>query len=133
MNASNRVKLAQFEDGSESVSESEIVELLSHRDAYSDRCKSLSIVETHAARVFLTDRHACKLKKRVKMPFRDFTSLSAREGDLLVRGERTVRHECDGNPRAHRIVPLAVRQYRGIRHAPRPLSRGDGARATEFR
>jgi len=79
MNASNRCKLAQFEDGSDSVSESEIVEYLSRAESYSERAKSLSIVETHTSRVFLTDRHAYKLKKRVRMPFLDFTTLPARE------------------------------------------------------
>jgi aminoglycoside phosphotransferase family enzyme len=49
--------------------------------AYSDRPRSVERIETHMAWVFLTDRHAFKLKKPVRYEFLDFSTIEARRLD----------------------------------------------------
>ena len=68
-------------------------------------------IETHISRVFLTGEFAYKLKKPVKLPFLDFTSLAAR------------RRFCDEELRLNRrLAPelyLAVMPVTGTDAAPR--------------
>ncbi|ABC34989.1 hypothetical protein [Burkholderia thailandensis] len=47
--------------------------------AWPDGTQSVKAIETHMSWVFLTDRHAWKLKKPVRAPQLDFRSLAARE------------------------------------------------------
>lgn len=47
------------------------------------RTSRVDVVETHMAWVFLTDAHAWKLKKPVRYPFLDFSTLEARRRDCL--------------------------------------------------
>ena len=54
------------------------VAFLSRRDAYPDRPAGVEAIETHMSWVFLTDRHAYKLKKPVRRPFLDFSTIEAR-------------------------------------------------------
>ncbi|CAM2172166.1 Aminoglycoside phosphotransferase [Burkholderia latens] len=46
--------------------------------AWPDGTRSVEVVETHMSWVFLTDRHAWKLKKPVRAPQLDFRTLAAR-------------------------------------------------------
>lgn len=57
------------------------VRFLSSPRAYLPRPEAVQVVETHMAWIFLTDREAYKLKKPVRYPFLDFSSLTAREAD----------------------------------------------------
>lgn len=57
------------------------VRFLRSPGAYDPRPVGVSVVETHMALVFLTDREVYKLKKPVKYPFLDFSTLDAREAD----------------------------------------------------
>ena len=57
---------------------------------YSDNPSSVDVVETHMSWVFLTDRHAYKLKKPVRYDFLDYSTLQAR------------RHNCDNELRLNR-------------------------------
>ncbi len=57
------------------------VAFLKRPDSYPDRPSAVEAVETHLAWVFLTDRHAYKLKKPVRYPFLDFTTVAARHRD----------------------------------------------------
>lgn len=57
------------------------VAFLERPEGYPDRPSAVEAVETHLAWVFLTDRHAYKLKKPVRYPFLDFTTLAARRRD----------------------------------------------------
>jgi aminoglycoside phosphotransferase family enzyme len=49
--------------------------------SYPERTARVEAVETHMSWVFLTDRHAYKLKKPVRHAFLDFSTLAARKAD----------------------------------------------------
>jgi aminoglycoside phosphotransferase family enzyme len=57
------------------------VAFLKRPASYPDSPRAVEALETHLAWVFLTDRHAYKLKKPVRYPFLDFTTLAARRSD----------------------------------------------------
>ena len=57
------------------------VAFLRRPESYPEPTGEVAAVETHLAWVFLTDRHAYKLKKPVRYPFLDFTTLAARRRD----------------------------------------------------
>ncbi|HVT30564.1 MAG TPA: AAA family ATPase [Lacipirellulaceae bacterium] len=61
----------------------EIVALLSDPSAYSDHPSRVEVVETHISWVFLTDRHAYKLKKPVRLEFLDFSTPALRRRACL--------------------------------------------------
>lgn len=50
-------------------------------ESYPDRPAAVDAIETHAAWVFLTPRFAYKLRKPVRLPFLDFTTLARRRRD----------------------------------------------------
>jgi aminoglycoside phosphotransferase family enzyme len=54
------------------------VAFLSLRASYPEATTQVTTVETHLSWVFLTDRHAWKLKKPVRSPDFDFTTVTAR-------------------------------------------------------
>ena len=78
---------------------------LSRPESYPEKTAAVEVVQTHMSCVFLTDRHAWKLKKPVRHDFLDFSTLEARRADceeelrLNRRLARDVYLE---------IVPLAV-------------------------
>jgi aminoglycoside phosphotransferase family enzyme len=84
---------------------SEKVAHLSRPESYPEKTAAVEVVQTHMSCVFLTDRHAWKLKKPVRHDFLDFSTLEARRADceeelrLNRRLARDVYLE---------IVPLAV-------------------------
>lgn len=59
----------------------EKVAALSRADSYPGQVGRVETLETHMSWVFLTDRHAYKLKKPVRLAFLDFSTLRARERD----------------------------------------------------
>jgi aminoglycoside phosphotransferase family enzyme len=59
----------------------EKVAFLSQPAAYSDGARSVERIETHMSWVFLTERHAYKLKKPVRYDSLDFSSLELRRQD----------------------------------------------------
>ncbi len=61
------------------ISTRQKVEFLARPDIYSDRPASVETKETHMSWVFLTDGHVYKLKKPVRYPTLDFSTLKARE------------------------------------------------------
>ncbi|MDH3286893.1 MAG: hypothetical protein OEP48_04090 [Betaproteobacteria bacterium] len=50
-------------------------------ESYPERTAAVDVVQTHMSFVFLTDRHAYKLKKPVRYEFLDFSTLAARHAD----------------------------------------------------
>ncbi len=54
------------------------VAFLSDPSSYPERPNTVEVKETHMSWVFLTDRHAYKLKKPVRTAFLDFSTLAAR-------------------------------------------------------
>ncbi len=50
---------------------------------YPEPTATIEVVETHMSWVFMTERHVYKLKKPVRHPFLDFSTLAARERDCL--------------------------------------------------
>lgn len=57
------------------------VAALKQAATYPERPRRVEVVETHMSCIFLTDRHAYKLKKPVRYDFLDFSTLEAREKD----------------------------------------------------
>lgn len=57
------------------------VAFLKRPDAYPERPGRVEAVETHMSWVFLTDRHAYKLKKPVRYDYLDFSTVAARRRD----------------------------------------------------
>ncbi|WP_324780958.1 hypothetical protein [Thiobacillus sedimenti] len=85
---------------------------LSRPQAYPDAAGPVEVRETHMSWVFLTERHAWKLKKPVRYPYLDFATVDAR------------RHDCEEEVRLNRrlapdcylgVVPL-VRDAAGCLH-----------------
>lgn len=62
--------------------EDELVAFLSLPKSYSANGKTVTLIETHAARVFLSGDKAYKLKKRVRLPYLDFSHLEGRRAAL---------------------------------------------------
>jgi aminoglycoside phosphotransferase family enzyme len=54
---------------------------LSRPESYPQKTAAVEVVQTHMSCVFLTDRHAWKLKKPVRHDFLDFSTLEARRAD----------------------------------------------------
>jgi len=59
--------------------QSEVVRFLSQRDSYRPPCESVRCIQTHGAFVFLDGENAYKIKRSVKYPYMDFSTLSKRE------------------------------------------------------
>ena len=57
------------------------VALLCEPDTYPDRPTRVDALETHMSWVFLTERHAYKIKKPVRYDFLDFSTLALRKQD----------------------------------------------------
>lgn len=56
---------------------------LSRPDSYLEQPAVVEVIQTHMSFVFLSDRHAYKLKKPVRYEFLDFSTLEARHADCL--------------------------------------------------
>jgi uncharacterized protein len=56
----------------------EKIAFLSRTESYAEGATAVEIIETHMSYVFLTDRYVYKLKKPVRYPFLDFSTLEAR-------------------------------------------------------
>ncbi|MFN3744133.1 MAG: AAA family ATPase [Hyphomicrobiaceae bacterium] len=63
-------------------SEAEISAFLADPASYPERPERVDVIETHAARVFLAGGDAIKVKKHVRLPYLDFTTLARREAAL---------------------------------------------------
>jgi aminoglycoside phosphotransferase family enzyme len=83
-----------------SPSERDKVAFLSSPQHYPERPQNVSVLETHHAWVFLTDRHAWKMKKPFRHGRYDCASLAAR------------RHLCNEEYRLN--LPLAPLTYLGV-------------------
>jgi aminoglycoside phosphotransferase family enzyme len=70
--------MAAVPDPRETIGPDDKVAFLSTPSAYPDATGSVESIETHMAWVFLTDRHAYKLKKPVAYDELDFTTLKRR-------------------------------------------------------
>ncbi len=57
----------QFTDAANE--EAELIGFLFDPNSYPDGADTVSLIETHAARVFLAGRKAIKIKKRIRLPF----------------------------------------------------------------
>ena len=87
----------------EEAEQQEIVRFLSSFAPRAD------VIETHAARVVLAGDMAFKIKKRVKLPFLDFTSLEARKAALSREQELNAPHA----PEIYRGVRAITRGHSG--------------------
>jgi len=87
------------------------VAFLSAPGSYPEKPAAVEVVQTHMSCVFLTDRHAYKLKKPVRYDFLDFSTLEARRVDC--------EEELRLNRRLARdvyidVVPLALTRDGGL-------------------
>ena len=73
-----------IDDGSGRASLARKVEFLSRLDAYPGAKGDVEAIETHMSWVFLVGDAAYKLKKPVRFPYLDFSTLAAREADCLA-------------------------------------------------
>ncbi len=55
------------------------VAFLTQAEGYPDRTSAVNVIETHMSWVFITDKYVYKLKKPVRQPFLDFSTLPARK------------------------------------------------------
>ncbi|WP_448207465.1 hypothetical protein [Azospirillum sp. sgz302134] len=60
------------------------VAVLSTPDVYPEHPRQIEAIETRLSWVFLTERHAYKLKKPKRLPYLDFTTLAARRSNGLA-------------------------------------------------
>lgn len=70
------------EDG-QSISLADKVSFLEQPSSYPSHPKRVDSIETHMAWVFLTDRHAWKLKKPVQTRYLDFGTVDSRKRDCI--------------------------------------------------
>ncbi len=78
----------------------QLIDALSTPAAYPDRVERVEVCQTHISAVFLTERHAYKLKKPVNLGFLDFSTVEKR------------RHFCAEEVRLNRR--LAPQVYLGV-------------------
>jgi aminoglycoside phosphotransferase family enzyme len=97
--------------------EAKVAFLLDTR-AYPEPAAGVTGIETHMSWVFLTARHAYKLKKPVRFSYLDFSTAEARRKDCL--------EELRLNRRLTRGVYLDVAALTLDRHGKLRLSAGDG-------
>ncbi|WP_431855351.1 hypothetical protein [Azospirillum sp.] len=82
------------------------VAFLQRPESYPERPIGVDAVQTHMSWVFLTDRHAYKLKKPVRTPVLDFSTVDARKADC----EAEVRLNRRLAPNIYLdVVPLVMR------------------------
>jgi aminoglycoside phosphotransferase family enzyme/predicted kinase len=78
------------------MSSHEKLEVFLHRPAsYPEATGSVELRETHISRVFLTDHAAYKIKKPLKLPFLDYSTLEARRDACLAELELNRRFSQD--------------------------------------
>ncbi len=70
----------------------ELIAFLTDPTSYSEPVDHIETVETHAARVILAGHKALKIKKRVKLPFLDFSTLAQRRAALKRELELNREH-----------------------------------------
>ncbi|MGZ5226983.1 MAG: hypothetical protein ACXWCS_22725, partial [Burkholderiales bacterium] len=78
---------------------------LSRIESYGEGATAVEIIETHMSVVFLTDQYVYKLKKPVRYPFLDFSTLEARRFNCeeeVRLNQRLARNVYLG------VVPLAI-------------------------
>ncbi|MEF3366174.1 hypothetical protein V3H18_06440 [Methylocystis sp. 9N] len=113
---------AAFDEGSPSLADK--ARFLSEARAYPDAPTPVSVVETHMSYVFLAGDRVYKLKKPVRFPFLDFSTIAARE--------RNCREEARLNRRLAAdvylgVVPLTFDATRGFALDGDGDGDGDGA------
>ena len=59
--------------------QADVVAFLKSPDSYPAQPQSVDVIETHAAMVFLAGNEAYKIKKPVKLPYLDFSTLEKRK------------------------------------------------------
>ena len=95
---------------------------LSRPESYPEQPTALEVIQTHMSFVFLSNRHAYKLKKPVRYEFLDFSTLEARHADCLeeVRLNR-------------RLAPDVYLDVVALTRAPEgPLRLGGDGKAVEW-
>src|SRR5262249_3084187 len=66
-------------DDQKASAQSEVIAFLANPAAYAPRPDGVEMIETHGALVFLAGAEAIKIKRAVKLPYLDFSTLAKRE------------------------------------------------------
>jgi aminoglycoside phosphotransferase family enzyme len=97
------------------------VAFLRRPESYPESTRRVDVVETHMSWVFLTDAFAYKLKKPVRTPFLDFSSLALR------------RHFCAEEVRLNRrLAPRAYLETVALAEGPAGLSLGGAGQIVDW-
>jgi aminoglycoside phosphotransferase family enzyme/predicted kinase len=75
---SEEASIAAASPSSPAPGEAEITAFLADRASYPSKPERVDVIETHAARVFLAGAEAIKVKKHVRLPYLDFSTLEQR-------------------------------------------------------
>ncbi|MDH3335971.1 MAG: hypothetical protein OEL50_04935, partial [Rhodospirillaceae bacterium] len=67
-----------------SEDQSEIISFLSTAEAFSDGSKSVVRKETHISEIFIGEKRTFKLKRAVKLPYLDFSTIDLRHRYCLA-------------------------------------------------
>lgn len=97
------------------------VAFLSRPGTYPGGTEGVTIVQTHVSWIFLTDRHAYKLKKPVRTEYLDFTTLEARRLDCVAEVRLNRRLARDVYLGVVPLVADAETATPGLDGAGRPL------------
>lgn len=100
-----KLKLRRKQRAAAGVSTEQKIGRLRERDAWPDRTRRVDVIETHLSWVFLTARHAWKLKKPVRYQAIDLRSIAARRRNC----ETELRLNRRLSPSVYlRLVPLTL-------------------------
>ena len=89
----NAPEFAASDRAAQSAAQAAVIEFLSRPESYPGGVTAVSRIETHAAIVFLAGERAYKLKRAVKLPYLDFSTLEKRriaiERELEINARAT--------------------------------------------
>src|SRR5499427_11077348 len=107
--------------GAEGVSLDEKIAFLSRTTSYASRVCSVARRETHMSWIFLAGEEVYKLKKPLRFPYLDFSTLARREA--ACRAELTLNH---------RLAPDVYKTVVPILWSPRGLAIGGSGQIVDW-
>ena len=86
--------------------------------AYGNGDRKVECIETHMSWVFLVGQQVFELKKTVRFPFLDFSSVQAREffcrEEVRLNARLAMAHLLDENPRSPEKWPPLAERYKAL-------------------
>jgi aminoglycoside phosphotransferase family enzyme/predicted kinase len=84
--------MSHIVDGSAFSEERQVAALLGNPATYGEDVEKVDVIETHIARVFLAGEDVFKVKKRVRLPFVDFSTIESRRSASIREVEVNRQH-----------------------------------------